>query len=150
MSNTIIMDEVPMVVATEGELLQFANDVRKAGGAAPLDALLPSLTGQKKECLLANALNFRSEVDHADCLAATTDEFLDRLRAFNCTGAEGTLWGMRTTVEIATTIAEKMDLTWVPGMGGTGVVLLPEHIGNAAYAFDEGHAFQEYATDRDY
>jgi hypothetical protein len=141
------MDEVPMIVATEGELLQFANDLRKAGGAAPLDALLPSLTNHKRECLLANALNFSSEVDHADCLATdATGEFTEALKAFNTPETESILWGMRTTVPIAEAITKEMGLTYVSGIGDTGVVLLPEHIGNAAYAFDEGYAFQEYAA----
>lgn len=49
--------------ATLAETLEFANQVREAGGGSPLDALMPSVPGDASRCLIARNLNFNSMVD---------------------------------------------------------------------------------------
>jgi hypothetical protein len=52
-------------VATEEELLDFANRWRAAGSAEALPALVPSDPVNTESCLIANALNFDCAVDAA-------------------------------------------------------------------------------------
>jgi hypothetical protein len=58
MSNRPQFTYAPIEFATEAELLEFANKIREAGGANPLDALMPSTPSDSKACLIAQALNF--------------------------------------------------------------------------------------------
>lgn len=48
--------------ASLDEVLEFANTMRRAGGANVLEALLPSEPGNSQECLIANALNFGCKI----------------------------------------------------------------------------------------
>lgn len=111
-------------VATEQELLDFANMIRKAGGTDILPALLPSIRSAPNECLIANALNFDCSVD-----------------------SNGKNWYMCVSEDIGRQIADNTDLrvlfehSWELD-AAAAFVQLPEHIGNAAYAFDRGEAFQ--------
>lgn len=50
------------VYAGERRLLNFANKLRAAGDADPLEALMPSKPSDSKACLIANAVNFKSSV----------------------------------------------------------------------------------------
>lgn len=110
-------------VATEEELLAFANKIREAGGADIIPALFPSRKGDSTSCLIATALNFSCRVD--------SDGYEE--------------WFMECNSVIAQKIEEAMDLE-VRYEGNTAYVMLPEHIGNAAEAFDEGLAFGKYAV----
>lgn len=115
-------EQVP--VATEAELLEFVNRARAAGGANVLEALLPSVPSDPEFCLIANGLNFGCRVD------SVNDD-----------------WAMilpRMPLERAQAIADALgceldtdSVEWE--------IRLPEHIGNAAEAFDRGVAFQEFA-----
>lgn len=120
-------------VATEEELLRFANVVRQAGGANPIEALLPSRPEKPSECLIANALNFSCSVNRG-ALGYHDDsyEFVwymefpynmdeDRIREI----AKGAHCRVRRP-------------------GSQLVMQLPRHIGNAAWAFDRRLAFQDY------
>lgn len=49
--------------ATIGELREFCNIVRKAGGANVLDALLPAIPQDSSSCLIARNLNFSCQVE---------------------------------------------------------------------------------------
>lgn len=108
--------------ATEEELLEFANKVRKAGGANALDALMPSDVGIPESCLIANALNF-------DCRVEGVEDCQD--------GSH--LWGMFPDVpdglvwELARKLAEETGCRLTPAEDG---IILPARIGNAADAFD--------------
>lgn len=48
------------------EVLEFANNVRKAGGGQLIDGLFPSIPQEPTYCLIANALNFDCEVNLSD------------------------------------------------------------------------------------
>lgn len=146
MPRTIKVYDEPRKVATEDELLAFANAIREAGGADPLDALLPSVPSNTKKCLIANALNFGCEVE------PNGNESLE-LGTFK-SGAER--WIMKLPANL--TKAQRAALGKVPGVRlrrhkdvYAGVVYddfyyltLPEHIGGAAEAFDVKAAFTEY------
>lgn len=54
--------------ATLEELLEFANRVRQAGGGNPLDALMPAVPVDSKQCLIAKNLNFNCEVRGLPCV----------------------------------------------------------------------------------
>lgn len=119
-------------VATEEELLEFANKVRAAGGGNALEALLPSRKGMPKSCLIARACNFECAVD--------------------CTGhGDGEGWTMQIfgNEKVARSVSEKLGLTLhVEGEGTDWVghyIELPGTIGAAAMAFDQGLAFKELA-----
>lgn len=107
-------------VATEEELLEFANMVRKAGGADPIPALLPANPYEGDSCLIALAVNFDSEVNGL-----------------------GDVWYIATSDRtINTRIEAAIGLGFTDKNGYC--VRLPEHIKNAAIAFDKGAAFTEY------
>lgn len=136
-------------VATEEELLEFANAVREAGGASPIEALIPSAPSVSNQCLIANALNFQSKVDIINEWSVS-EEYWDRIKPKNF--REHT-WGMLVESD---ELAEKIQLS-VEGtsivkpkyeeMYFSAYVVLPAHIGNAAHAFDHGQAFQEFVGD---
>lgn len=137
-------------VATKDELLNFANALRAAGGAGLLTDLPISTPTDADACLIANSLNFSSEVD-----------------------ADGDHWHMKV-VEPKFTKDEVVAITKVIGTGEPLIFsahfeefvplheweadigdpidmqeiswILPEHIGNAADAFDRGVAFQSYVA----
>jgi hypothetical protein len=121
-------------VATEEELLEFANKVRKAGGADVIEALLPSLKGAQSKCLIANALNFSCRVHGYDRWSRWED------------GSKEYRWCMELPenmdVERAEKIASEVGLEYDEEYH---CFPLPRHIGNAAYAFDLGRAFHDYA-----
>jgi hypothetical protein len=126
-------------VATEEELLDFANRWRAAGSAEALPALVPSDPVNTESCLIANALNFDCAVDAA---------------------GYGDLWEITITGESPLTpeqIAAMSDVagsqceddSWVDDDGQGWYIYswkLPEHIGNAADAFDRGIRFQHLAS----
>lgn len=144
-------------VATEQELLDFANAIRKAGGANVIQALLPSEQGDPNRCLIANALNFscsvgglmatkdgdsfpeNSEGDYPWFMTFPENMDTDRIRAIaKIVPGARFAWGYDE--DYATTQEGGFELryTRVPALR------LPLHIGNAAHAFDDGDAFQEY------
>jgi hypothetical protein len=125
----------PHRVATEKELLDFANALRKAGGANVLEALMPSKIGNSERCLIATALNFGCSVD------AGGDGYSDGIWK----------WHMDFPDNMSNERIKEI-VSQVPGRLVRSVydeeryaLLLPKHIGNAARAFDEGLAFTEYA-----
>jgi hypothetical protein len=140
----------PRPVATEAELLEFVNKARQAGGANVLEALLPSVPENAKSCLIARGLNFSCSV--------SVDLYWD----------DDWRWGMmlpdNMPFEQAKAVADALEAplvgyryregydgeymkataeTW-NDMSERGIVL-PQHIGNAADAFDAHLRFQEYA-----
>lgn len=121
---------VEVDVATEAELLEFANKVREAGGANILEALLPSKKGMPSTCLIANALNFSCQVKG----------YHDNNRERHEDGSY--LWGMflppNMTGAEGRKIADKLDLRY---RRHKHMIELPIHIGNAAQAFDAGLRF---------
>lgn len=120
-------------VATEAELLEFANKVRLAGGGEVISALLPSEKSAPNACLIANALNFDSEVNVKDGELRNSDN--------------SWTWQMRFTGVAdakAEAIAVAVGNELRRSLGGWFAVTLPGHIGNAAHAFDEGLAFTQY------
>jgi hypothetical protein len=56
------MEESKYNRASFDEVLNFCNAVREAGGANPLDALLPAVPSDSTSCLIARNLNFSCTV----------------------------------------------------------------------------------------
>lgn len=140
-------------VATEEELLAFANKMRDAGDADPLESLLPSVPHQSNACLIANALNFSSTVDS---LSYDDDgQWVGSREVPGLLPDSGVhLWGMRLPNmerERAQRIADAVECSLIEvnadEVGSVGykyIIKLPVEIGLAAHAFDEGAAFTEY------
>ena len=118
--------------------MEFANAVRQAGGANFLPRLTGSVPGNPWACLIAAALNFDCEID-----GYSEDP------PFDTHNPDATQWAMRTTVTVAEQLNAALDLPYkvANGGGGDAYVLLPEHIGNAAVAFDnEVPEFAEFVA----
>lgn len=128
-------------VATEEELLEFANKVREAGGADVIDALLPSTPEDAHSCLIANALNFKCHVDGWSHPTITpSPKYKDG----------SSKWAMYFPENMSEADRRKI-IDAVPGravkdtLTGHGIcMLLPKHIGNAAEAFDHRIAFTDF------
>lgn len=142
-------------VATERELLNFANKIRKAGGADILDSLLPSIREDSMSCLVATAVNFQSEV--IPWMPAKEPHRV--LNKYWRDGSEKWLMipqrgNQDDCNKLARELAKKLKLRLLrQSLGGKPVeyaygVLLPKHISNAAQAFDYQVAFQQYDQDR--
>jgi hypothetical protein len=138
-------------VATQDELLEFANRLREAGGAELLTDLPVGLALDATQCLIASSLNFESQVD-AGCdevgefwymrvgFAPFTQEQVGKIEAVM--GSRTAFWTdeyeeYEPPVSDDGTYAIAPDVTW----------RLPEHIGHAADAFDRGVRFNEYRFD---
>jgi hypothetical protein len=108
--------------ATEIELLDFANRLRKLGGANVIDAFMPSSPGQANACLIANALNFGASVSPV--------------------GIEGATWRMTFPLNVKVSTVEiiahalGLDHVYLTGREVSREVVLPKLVGNAAWAFD--------------
>lgn len=132
----------PVPVATQAELLEFANKLRVAGDADPLGALLPSNPGDSETCLIANACNFSSRVIPVgdEDSNGETDWFL--VFPTNMSLAR------RRKVASAVNIKLKDKVVDFDEDEHNHVLPLPRHIGNAAQAFDMGVAFKRYMMRR--
>lgn len=130
-------------VATKSELLKFANRVREAGGANVLDALLPAAPQVSSACLIARALNFECEVQGFDS-ATKFPEGDDEWGMFIFRGND------QESEALTEQIATKLNLRTARDGGTEGdplCLVLPRHIGNAAWAFDQGRAFLDLNED---
>lgn len=128
--------------ADEAELLSFANKLRAAGEADPLEALMPSVPGDANACLIANAVNFQSEVDGVNDGDSDNDDWYMFLPS-----------DMETdrALRIAAAIDCELLVGWEDPFNGDHYLIkpsendtltclmikLPERIGNAARAFDK-------------
>lgn len=125
-------------VATEQELLEFCNRVREAGGAEVLEALLPSRQGNANSCLIATSLNFGCSVGPNHDTKLDVEDYKYSNYAYG-------EWHMRLPVGMEQERMEKI----AEAAGGElhsehyyyPYVVLPEHIGHAAGAFDKGIRF---------
>lgn len=132
-------------VATEEELLEFANKLREAGQADVLEALIPSKPEDPTMCLLAQALNF-------SCLVNVTDEVVKAADPSNPEGFRYT-WRMvlppGTSFEVAERLSKAVGVPLTNDylLGAYALAPLPAHIGNAADAFDLGLAFSDFVKD---
>lgn len=102
--------------ATEIELLDFANRLRRLGGANVIDAFMPSVAGSAKHCLIANALNFSALVSP-------------------CVPGNGR-WQMNFPDNVSTETIDRIANALGLARYGTGLIL-PQLVGNAANAFDQ-------------
>lgn len=139
--------------ATFEELLEFANKVREAGGGNPLDALMPAVPADTKQCLIAKNLNFNCEVR-----GVPTKEAADQLGI----GLYDDVWTMVVdNRETRDRIAESLNLQTFEGpetddlgdsIPGTEIygVVLPDHIGQVAARFDMSvYGVEEYSSSID-
>jgi hypothetical protein len=130
---------ISLEYATEEELLEFANAVRKAGGADPLNALLPSFRKDRRDCLIATALNFGCSVD-AEVLYGMENPTWPSGACKWHMRLHGPFDLQREKVEqiAASTDAEVFVVDYDnDDESKQYYLILPEHIGNAAYAFDQ-------------
>lgn len=102
--------------ATLEEVKEFANKVRKAGGGNPLDALMPAVPADSKNCLIAKNLNFNCEVN-----------------------GDGGKWYMALDdLEICNRIASALGLeTGMRSYAPEYMVYLPDEIGAVAEYYDQ-------------
>lgn len=152
--GTIVTEKRQVPVATESELLEFANRVRDAGGAGIIEALLPSKPGIAEQCLLANALNFDCVVRGPSSRSVMQHE--DGSYVWVMVPQRG---NRRSSNLLAEELARELDLeiTWdttdgsKPTIADPGLytceIVLPKHIGNAAAAFDQGVAFRKFVQE---
>lgn len=130
---------VELEYATEEEVLEFANKLRAAGAAEPLDALMPSRRNDATECLIANACNFGCEVRPWEAMKGdwflqfpsnmSSQKCLKIMHAVGCEPHEGVAGDVVRLVPAA-----------------VAAMALPERIGNAAMAFDHGEGWtRKYA-----
>lgn len=129
--------------ATFEELLEFANEVRRAGGGNPIDALMPAVPADATRCLIAKNLNFNCNVIGAD---SYSDDNL--------------AWAMVVEdSDVRDRIAEALNLPVVRAHGDfehygeegqylrttyvTEGIQLPERIGQVAHDFDEAQRIIE-------
>lgn len=144
-------------VATEVELLDFANEVRKAGGASIIEALLPSEISEPKACLIARALNFECSITPwSPKDERSKDSWPDGSGKWVMVPHRG---DPAQCEALARELAKSLNLRLVLNSNeeedeeGNKVgpkyvygLMLPKHIGNAASAFDAKAAFQNYAV----
>jgi hypothetical protein len=133
-------------VATEQELLDFVNRARAAGGANVLEALLPSKPSDPNTCLIARGLNF-------SC-AVSCDVFWDEQERWQMSLPDNMPFEQAKAIADALECPlinwRSIDDEWVLATAENWgnfdpSIVLPEHISNAAAAFDRGLRFQEYA-----
>jgi len=134
-------EAVRVTYATETELLDFSNRVRQAGGGDALKALFPSTPSKSSACLIANALNFECRVSGSD-LPGTPE----------LTNAGVPVWFMQLPREVATKVAQALDLTVYHSEfeSQPSEVQLPQRIGNTALAFDCGVGWTARYIKEDY
>lgn len=136
--------DASLPVATEAELLEFANKVRLAGGANVLEALLPSTPSESKKCLIANALNFSCQVRPAGAsgyscgpkvLATLPPSKWEMVLPENMSLARAQKIANAVDCELVSSQSEYSNFK---------ALNLPAYIGFSAAAFDLGLAFTEY------
>lgn len=155
-------------VATEDELLEFANKLRRAGNASLLDALLPSVQGDTHKCLIARNLNFDSMVEpefsekrYADGsgvwvmtptlnyrLKRKDSQVADIERANEQVRALAKAARLRTITIQERVYDKTREFDWHGEEVERVKIKLPKHIGNAAAAFDDGAAFGDFVATR--
>lgn len=114
--------------ASEEEVLEFANSVRKAGGGEALPALLPAKAQDSYSCLIAKALNFHCRIEITDEVFVSGDY----------------QWIMRVdSDELARKIANHCHLRTKRDDDGL-TVKLPKRIGNVAAVFDAAFDYAEF------
>jgi hypothetical protein len=136
---------MPTTRATLEQTLEFCNKVREAGGANPLDALMPGVPEDPDQCLIARNLNFSCRVMP---LARQTHVFAP------------TEWMMVVEDEdVRQRIATSLDLELTVAYGDTGssldvsrreefeAIVLPPEIGQVASDFDEVATNREYGDE---
>lgn len=111
--------------ATLDELLEFANKVRNAGGGNPIDALMPAVPADPKQCLIAKNLNFNCWVDAGEYGDEWTMWVTTRELAQNIAKAVGCDTATSTRVDTETSVS-------FPVYG----IVLPKEIGEVAQQFD--------------
>lgn len=157
-------------VATEDELLEFANKLRQAGNASLLDSLLPSVKNDQRHCLIARNLNFDSVVvpelsvdgyaDDSDVWAMAPalnhrlkrkdTQIADIKRANEQVRALAKAARLKTITVPETVYDKTVEIGVYPEIEIVDriKIKLPKHIGNAAAAFDEGVAFGDLVASR--
>lgn len=120
-------------IASEQEVIDFANKVREAGGGDLIEALMPSYPSDPNTCLIANALNFECKINGWRAANVEAEEILDR-DILPYKAVDGFLWSMSVeTDDLAEKIAAALDLPYIDN----GRVILPGEIASVATKFDD-------------
>ena len=126
--------------ATPAAVLAFANEVRAAGNAGLLDALLPSVPQRPRACLIARALNFESVIRPDSRVASWLGEW----RMYPQRASNGLCLNDNNK---AIALATKLNLDTHTDANGSVGIVLPREIGNAAFAFDRNvTAFKDWVS----
>jgi hypothetical protein len=136
--------------ASETDVLDFANAVRRAGGGNIIGALTPSTPGESDACLIANAHNFGGEIRPlANAVTPARDTLRGRIgQRISEFDAPGGIWSMGITDhEAAVSIGEALNLpVWVPDPDSAELaeIALPACFTRIAETFDywEGEFFE--------
>ena len=139
--------------ASFDELLAFANQVRELGGGESLNALMPAVPMDMKQCLIAKNLNFRCQVFAVSNFDEPEYRAIEVCECSNdeCDSSQGSVWGMYfTDPELRDTIATGMGLPtqdvspesmlkdfYVKNSPSLYAMILPAAIGKCAADFDK-------------
>jgi hypothetical protein len=107
--------------ADEAEVLDYCNRVREVGGADRIEALVPGHRSAAGSCMIARSLNFHCSVVPL--------------------GGKHTRWYIQWH---GSDVRQKLDAAGLLDEG-----FLPQRIGMAAYAFDEGEGWTASLRDRE-
>lgn len=136
--------------ASLDKVLEFCAKVREAGGGTPLEALMPGIPRDSKNCLIARNLNFECFVHIVDQAAGVDRAAMTAITEVNAEhkkeGNEAWFMSVKDK-DTRNRIAESLDLVKIdlfcheestadPKINFYSVVL-PVEIGNAAWNFDE-------------
>lgn len=136
-------------MATEQEVLEFCNAVRKAGGGSAIQGLFPSIPQKTTQCLIAKGLNFGCAVGPYEGGMEHPDAPLANMESEDVRGAAG-LDEAPWVVEfddpaVARRVATELDL-FGGYAGANGMVVLPDRIAAVASTFDDAADGEEDAV----
>lgn len=117
-------------------VLEFCNDVRDAGGANPLDALLPAVPQDSKKCLIARNLNFSCSVMPEPRVISSVTEYDWYMECYPS-----------VVTKVLTELSDKWDVR--PFKARIDRFYIPPEIAKVAMEFDEwslDSLWQDYAS----
>lgn len=124
---------------SEQEVLDICNKVREAGGANPLEGLMPARPNVPDSCLIAKALNFECRVGYL-----TGEEEYDEAGQLlyedintECEGENLRLYMYVEDLDTRDKIEKIFNLGLIETMNGVAVSIPPD-LAEVAHAFDHG------------
>lgn len=124
--------------ATQEETLAFANMVRQAGGGEVISELMPSEPEQSNSCLIANALNFNSNIQPLNDANGDLVMFADGSQQWIMRVSNDEL-AKRIATHIGCNTVRVDSYGWRVSKDGELALKLPKRIGNVADVFDTAY-----------